>query len=128
MSEITKAKFRDALLSIAASAGDDESVLTVRLRRALLDFGSETDDNVNAASRIEVGPVAATTCRKGQGMRLAGTDIGLASVVNVAEGCPVPQQVREYFPEIQQAEWDAVLRVACLVLLSFEAPGADSPG
>ena len=121
MSEITKANFRDALLSIAASAGDDESVLTVRLRRALLDFGSETDDNVDAASRIDVGPFAATTSRKRQGMRLAGTHIALASVVNAAEGSPVPQQVRDYFPDIQQAEWDAVLRVACLVLLSFEA-------
>ena len=126
MSETTKAKLRDALLAIAASAGDDESVLTVRLRRALLDFGSETDDNVDATSRIEVGPFAATASRTGRGMRLVGTDIALASVVNVAEGSPVPQQVRDYFPDIQQAEWDAVLRVACLVLLSFEAQDAAS--
>ena len=121
MSEITKAKLRDALLSVADSAGKDESVLTVRLRRALLDLGSETDDNVDATSRIEVGTFPAATGRKGRGMRLAGTDIALASVVNAAEGSLVPQQVRDYFPDIQQTEWDAVLRVACLVLLSFEA-------
>ena len=123
MSEITKAKLRDTLLAIAASADTNESVLTIRLRHALLEFGSNTDDNVNAASRVEVGPIDVATSLKGQGMRLTGTNIALTSVVNAAEGSPVPQQVRKYFPNIKQEEWDAVLRVACLVLLSFEAQG-----
>jgi hypothetical protein len=124
MSEITKANLQDALLSIAASTGTGESALTLRLRHALLEFGSSTDDNVNATSRVEVGPIDVATARKGQGMRLTGTNIALTNVVNAAEGCPVPQRVREHYPDIQQEQWDAVLRIACLVLLSFEAPGS----
>lgn len=121
MSEITKTNLRNALLSIAASADADESVLTVRLRRALLELGSNTDENVNAASRVEVGPIAVATSRTALSMRLTGTNISLADVVNTAEGSPVPPRVREYFPDIKQEDWDAVLRVVCLVLISFQA-------
>lgn len=123
MSEITKGKFRDALFSIATSSGDDES-LTAQLRRALLEFGSETDDNVDATSRVEVGPFAASAHLKYRGIRLTRTQIALSAVVNSAEGCSVPRQVRGFFPDLQQKEWDAVLRVACLVLLSLEATDA----
>jgi hypothetical protein len=124
MSEVTKAKLREVLLSIAASAGGDVSARTAQLRRALLEFGSDTADNLDAITRVEIGMFPSTAERKSEGMRLAATPVGLSNVLNAAEGCPLPPQLREEFPDLSQQDWDAVLRVACLVFLSLEARDA----
>jgi hypothetical protein len=115
MPETTTARLREALLSIPpASSADDGQEVTRILRQALLDFGSETDDNVAALDKIAVGRVEKSTGRDGWGLRLATRALPLSTILNSAEVSPVPEQVRAAHPSLTQEEWDAVLRVPCL--------------
>jgi hypothetical protein len=121
MSETIKARLRETLLSIPrASSLDDGPGLTHRLRRALLDFGSETDDNTAAVEKIDVGVLEKSAGSGGWGLRLATRALALSTIINSAEGSPVPEQVRVDHPDLTQDDWDAVLRVACLLLLALE--------
>ena len=88
-------------------------------RRALLDFGSETDDNRACATEITV-----STVRDG-GRRVSGLALKrqrklVSQILNDAEGTPVPARVRRRHAGITQQEWDAVLRLATLVFISLE--------
>jgi len=121
MSETTKAALHQALLSIPRlSSVDDDQGLTGRLRQALVDFGSATDDNVAAVDRVTIGALKTSAGRAGWGLRLATSGLPLVAIINSAEGSPIPEQVRAAYPTLTGHEWDAVLRVACLVFLSFE--------
>ena len=90
------------------------------MSRALLEFGSATDDNVAAVDRVTLGALRKRTGYDGWGLRLVGSGVPLSDVINSAEGSPIPEQVRADHPNLTQGEWDAVLRVACLAFLSFE--------
>ena len=49
----------------------------------------------------------------------------VTEILNSAEGSPVPAQVRRDFPRITQREWDAVLRLATMVLFFWERDSYD---
>jgi hypothetical protein len=128
MREATKARLREALISIPQGLSpDDSQAVTRTLRQAFLDFGSETDDNVAAVDKIAVGHFKESAGRDGWGLRLATSVLPLSTIINSAEGSPVPDQVRAAHPEVTQDEWDAVLRVACLAFLSFEGGSTGEP-
>ena len=121
MSEITRARLREDLFGIGTASAGDDAVRTSELRSAFVDFGSETDDNRAATNRLEVGPLdGGDAGRTYLGMRLAGTRVGISAVVHAAEGCPVPEQVRQNLPGLTQEDWDVAMRLTCLVLLSLE--------
>ena len=88
MSETTKARLLERLSSLIprATSRDDDPGLTRRLREALLDFGSETDDNTSAVERVTVGAFRKTTGQFGWGLRMATQIFALASVINSAGG------------------------------------------
>src|SRR4051812_16087018 len=112
MSEVTRLGLRQVLFALASSTDRTASALTAEVRRALLDFGSETDDNVDATSRVEVTRVKVGSRRESWGIRLTSPPVRLSDVLNAAEGGPIPQEVRLSFPTISQGAWDAILRVA----------------
>ncbi|HEY4024211.1 MAG TPA: hypothetical protein VGM75_36385 [Pseudonocardiaceae bacterium] len=123
--EVSKRRrFVEALL---AASGPGEVPLderTATLRRELLWFGSSTPDNRDAAERLAVGEVRRWGGRK-LGITLARTGSLVSDVLNQAEGCPIPDSLAEAYPDLVQEEWDAVLRLAALVLLALEGEPVD---
>lgn len=95
---------------------------TRALREELLRTGSSTPDNLSAATQVEYGEVAGEPgSPRTAGLKLSGTDILLADVLNAAEGSATPPEVRESFPELTQEQWDAVLRWTTMLMISLEA-------
>lgn len=131
----TKRAFRDAILAMANCPGDasdlEIAALAAHFRDAFLLFGSETEDNVSGVENVEVGRIDDGTSlrRPIVGLRLAGSHRALSTVLNSAEGCPIPAQLLADFPELTQEQWDAVLRMAtmlCIALQGEPTVGDDS--
>ena len=121
----SKTAFRKLLTSIAYG----RSALTSRqataaFRRAFLDFGSDTDDNRDCAAVIGFCTVKNGRDRT-MGLAVRRRHWLVTEILNSAEGSPVPAQVRRDFPRITQREWDAVLRLATMVLFFWERDSYD---
>jgi hypothetical protein len=117
----TRKAFLRSLVRIAGGSGKPVSapVATKAFRRALLDFGSETDDNRACAAEIGVSTV------RDRGLLTTGLTLRrkgrlVSQILNDAEGTPVPAALRKRHAGITQREWDAVLRLATLVFISLE--------
>ena len=121
----------EALVAPWPAADGSLEMRTEELRRRLLDFGSETEDNLACARRVAMAADALPgtgPSRGGLAVTVGETGVQVADVLNVAEGCPLPAQVAEYFPEFSQDDWDAVLRLATLLFSAASAASATAVG
>jgi hypothetical protein len=114
---LTHKQFLDALNGIAGGQTRPEE-LTRKLRQALLDFGSETPDNLNCANRVEVDRVESKT-----GPKISGQNALFRDIAHALEDEPLPEALKEHFPEISEKDWDAFTRMTTLIyiLLTPEA-------
>lgn len=97
------------LASIAAGSNRPDA-LTDKLRAALLDFASETPDNCSAAERLEVGIVGSTV-----GPKVTGRSLLLSDIAHTVEDLPLPDALKESFPDISERDWDAFTRLTTLL-------------
>src|SRR5580765_1043126 len=97
----TRKAFLRSLVSIARGSGKSLTTpaATKAFRKALLDFGSETDDNQECAAEICV-----STVRDGAlhatGLALRRKRRLVSQILNDAEGMPVPARVRRRLTRI----------------------------
>ena len=117
----TRKAFLRSLVKIVGESGKPLSArrATQVLRKALLDFASETEDNRSCAAEIAVSTVRGQE-RCATGLTLQRHGRLVSQVLNDAEGTPVPGAVRKRQAGITQREWDAVLRLATLVFVALE--------
>ncbi|WP_322780092.1 hypothetical protein [Frankia sp. Cas4] len=115
-----KSTFLSSLVSIARQPSTLPSELNEEFRRALLDFGSMTDDNVSAVDRVLIQRTNGNDPSV-IALTVGANAVPLASVTNSAEGSDIPAGVRGDFPELEQADWDAVLRVVTMILTALES-------
>jgi hypothetical protein len=106
---VTRTKFLQALSRIAKGR-DNADDPTTKLRRALLDFASETPDNLNCAERIEVGTLGAET-----GLALHGRGVLLSDIAHALENAPMPDALKDALPDISAKDWDAFTRLTTLI-------------
>ena len=93
------------VLNGAGAGLDPEGVV-----RALLDFGSETPDNLDMAERINVS----------RGLSLRESGVPLSELFALAVDSAVPVGLDEDFPEVGQLEWSVVLATASVVCRALE--------
>ena len=112
-----RTRFLEALTAVAEGRTNAED-LTKSLRVALLEFGSETPDNLSCAEQIEVGTVGSET-----GLTLLGRELLYSEIAHVIEGEPMPEALKTAFPDITDEDWDAFGRLTTLIyiLLSRDA-------
>jgi hypothetical protein len=110
-----RARFRQAIQAVVESR-DNAARLDEEFKESLLDFGSETEDNLSCVERVKIGPLQ----RSGAGFALRASNLSIADVIHMAEGSPIPQEVVDYFPGISQEDWDAVLRLCTLFFTMAE--------
>lgn len=121
-------KFIALLSEFKSNPAPDTDHYSRVLKKVLLDFGSETPDNLSAVKLVDVGAFKYTQLEQNGGLRLAITQTALTDVLNALEGAPIPAQLKEAMPTLTQAEFDAVLRVAVLTLAAFENQAAGNSG
>ena len=108
---LTRKALLDVLNRIADAPNSNSSsdILTQDLRRAFCDFGSETPDNLNCASRICVGAVGPDV-----GLKFRRHPVLFADVAHVLEDEPIPPAVKECYPELEPDDWNAFTRLTTL--------------
>ncbi len=113
MSDATLARtqFLEALTGIAEGRTNAEE-LTKSLRQALLEFGSETPDNLSCAKQIEVGTVGSET-----GLKLLGRELLRSEIAHAIEGEPTPEALKTAFPGITDEDWDTFGRLTTLIYI-----------
>jgi hypothetical protein len=119
-----KNKFVSLLCGLAQS--DSRAALTVestQLMEAFLEFGSQTDDNLNCYRHIEYGLVPRAVCRPKEtyGLKLRGKDILVSDVIHLIEDLDLPDGIKEQFPDLTRNEWAAITRMATMMLIAFES-------
>ena len=112
-------KLRSLLVEFAGEPEPDLDRFTRELGRAFLAFGSETDDNVSTVSRIDMGQLAGDP-PESFGLRIRKTGDSLADILNHLEGEPIPEATRRAFPDLEEGDFDAAIRIAVLCLSAFE--------
>lgn len=128
---VARLEFRNALLAVANCRADATEIelaaLNRRFREAFLNFGSETPDNKSCIKSLKVGLIDDGTSahRPTVGLRVTGRNWALSTVLNAAEGCPIPAQLSADFPALTQDQWDAVMRMATMMALTLQ--GAPLP-
>ncbi|WP_322780107.1 hypothetical protein [Frankia sp. Cas4] len=115
-----KNMFLASLVAIARQSSTLPGELNAEFRQAFLDFGSETEDSASAVDRLLIRQVNGSHPSV-IALTVGANAVPLASVTNSAEGSDIPTGVREDFPELEQADWDAVLRVVTLILTALES-------
>lgn len=93
-----------------------------RLMKAFLEFGSETDDNVNCFRHVEYGRVDNRVCGPNPiyGLKVKGKKILLADVIHMVEDLKIPNEIGERYPDLTEDEWSAITRMATMILLAFQ--------
>jgi len=90
------------------------------LKRAILEYGSATEDNLLCIREVEYGVFESSTTNVERGFKLKDSGFSVAEVLNFAEGCSVPSCVQEQFEGITQQDWDVILRLVVLVFSAVE--------
>jgi hypothetical protein len=114
--------FAHKLFGLASHALEfDDSAfsrLSGELMLEFLRFASETPENVNCYNHIEYGVVSTSDndyTIKTTGLKIRGKD-----VLNHFEDLDVPESVRNRFPELTGNEWNAITRIATMLMITFE--------
>lgn len=116
-----KSRFLAALAAIGAHDNADPRALESELTSTWLAYGSETEDNLTAVARVGVSSVPMFGDRIVVGPALKEHAVLVSDVLNRAEESEIPEAVREGYPELSQTDWQAVMRLATLILTSFES-------
>lgn len=111
MSDLASARERFIATLNALSENDAGAPeQTEALRRALLEYASETPDNVSCAQGIEIGSDG-----NGLGLRLVGSNIPLSDIAHELEDVLLPAPLSSAFPELTERDWDTFTRLTTLI-------------
>lgn len=115
-----RARFVSTLLEIGSDDDRLSDELATQLRSTLLEFGSQTEDNVSCAERTTVLEPSGAEAVPARGMAVGEQRILLADLLNFAEGCDIPEEVRDRYPDLEQDDWDAALRLTTLIVTALQ--------
>lgn len=83
------------------------------MKKFFLRFGSATEDNIESMNRIELSPDLR--------IKIKNKELCISDIVNALEDMEeAPQEIKEYYPNITDQEWQASTRLSTLTFLVFE--------
>jgi len=86
------------------------------IKQLFFRIGSETEDNIESMSHIELGCSGSDI-----GIKIKNKNIFISEIINALEDMEeVPHEVKEYYPDITDKEWQASTRLTTLILFLFE--------
>lgn len=100
------------------------SQISHQLRPLLLEFASETDDNVRCLEYIEYGKSPNPQAHfQSAGFKLKDKNIFLSDIMNALEDLETPpESVKNALPALTAEEWEAATRLMTVLLLLLEKP------
>ncbi len=118
-------KFQHLLVEIHEFKGQtfDLEFCNERLSKGILAFGSETPDNLECVKHIEYGSNYSGNGKNERwGLKLKNTSILLTDLMEALSECPVPSNIRYYFPDLTAKEWQDATTFSHLLFIDVEAP------
>lgn len=89
---------------------------SLELKKSFLEFGLETEDNVESIRHIEFGNIG-----NNFGIKIKDKDVFISDIINAVEDIEdIPEEVKEYYPDLTDEEWQASTRLSTLILVLFE--------
>lgn len=86
------------------------------IKKLVVSFGSGTEDNIESMNSIELGYSGGNF-----GMKIKNKEIFVSDIINALEDMEEPpHEIKEYYPDITDREWQASTRLSTLILLLFE--------
>jgi hypothetical protein len=101
---------------------DNLEELSKDLKQAFLAEWSNTPDNVKTSSFLNFGNIKnKETGKIERGLALKSQNDLISNILWAAFGdSKVPEQVLEYYPDLKNEEWNQIIRIAQVILSSFE--------
>ena len=124
--KLQKTFFRACIHAVANARSDISDVeleqLAKAFRKSFLRQGFNTYDNKECMNHIAVGRTVDGTDLRQPIIGYLFPDLGLnlTDVMNTAEGCAIPDEVRESYPNLTQGHWDATLRMATMFFVTLQ--------
>lgn len=117
-------KFKEKLFELSEKdlREVDSKSITKEFFEIFLNSFSETGDNLNAVKHIQYGKVYEKWRKKYiYGLKVKNKKILLSDISNRLESLEViPNSIKEDFPLLTLSEFQAVLRIITIILLTFE--------
>lgn len=89
---------------------------------AILEYASETEENLNGAEHLGYGSVEDTALNTlVAGLKLKHHDTLLSHMARIYESSPLPDSIKAELPEVTQAEWEAFTHFVTLLFLGLES-------
>ncbi|GEM_PF-2484090 len=86
------------------------------IKKLIVSFGSGTRDNIESMNHIELGFSGGNF-----GIKIKNKELFVSDLMNALEDMEEPpREVKEYYPDITDQEWQASTRLSTLLLLWFE--------
>jgi hypothetical protein len=86
------------------------------IKQLFFKIGSETEDNIESMNHVELGCLGSDI-----GIKIKNKNIFISEIMNALEDMEtVPHEVKEYYPDITDKEWQASARLTTLILVLFE--------
>jgi len=101
-------------LTALSQGGVQDDTFAHDFRHLFLQQSSATPDNLECLKQL----IFVKKNHKGIGLK---GGLLLTDIIHSAEGCEIPQQVLDSYPELTQAQWDASLRFITILLTIFES-------
>lgn len=114
------APFLQSYLQHPERIASDPPAATVALRTALAAAPYDTEDNQRAAEALAIGEFEVGSTQK-IGPLVQPSGIAISSLLWWLESATeIPTTIREKFPQLLSAEWEAAVRLAVVVLSNLD--------
>lgn len=90
-----------------------------QLKEAILAFGSETPDNLEAARHIVYG---SNSAKLEWGLKLKNTPFLISELIQALLNSYPPKNIKHYFPDLTLEEWQEAMKFSYLLLKDIEKP------
>lgn len=91
-----------------------------KIKQAILNFASETEDNISAVGKIELGIFKNKEYKDIVGLKVKNKNIGFSEIMYAIESMKLPANVKKAIPGMDEKDWAAVTRIMTLIFIALE--------
>jgi hypothetical protein len=117
-------KFLDLLIQLRESNfnlnQEEIEKINIDFREFMVSYGSATPDNIQASNLLSIKQCQGLSNYNALQLCLTNHHIAVSDLLYRVESLDIPASISEIYPNLSQDEWNAVFRIAVLILTLFE--------